>query len=26
MTDISKFYPPTHVKTPNTFWLPRFIS
>ena len=26
LADISKFYPPTHVKTPNTFWLPWFIS
>ena len=26
LADISKFYPPTHVKTQNTFWLPWIIS
>jgi hypothetical protein len=26
LADISKFYPPIHVKAQNTFWLPWFIS
>jgi len=24
--DIGKFYPPTHIKIQNTFWLPWIIS